>query len=191
MLKKTITFEDLEGNKLTEDFYFHLTKADIAEMELSEKGGLTDHVKKIIAAEDGPQLVALMKDLLVKTVGHRSEDGRRFIKNQAIIDDFVQSDAYSELFVELATNAESAAAFIRGVVPASMQEAVDTGMSENVELPAVSDSATPAPAPQAEVVEPAWLTEGRTPTPDEVKNATPEQLRLAFQRKQAQPPPVA
>lgn len=174
MIKKTIPFEDFNGNKLTEDFYFNLSKADIAEMELSEKGGLTAYLQKIVAEEDGKKLVAIFKDLLTRSVGKRSEDGRRFIKNQDIIDDFVQTNAYSELFMELSTNAEQAAAFVNGVVPSSLQEAVKNNSVTNVELPTSNSSA-----------EPAWLTEGRTPTPAEVRDATPEQLQMAFQRKQA------
>lgn len=185
MLKKTITYEDLDGNPVTDEFHFFLSKAAIAEMELSEKGGLTDYIKKIVAEEDGKKLVEIFKDLLTRAVGRRSEDGKQFIRNQAIIDEFVQSNAYSELFVELATNAEQAAAFINGIVPKSMNSAVQTPQTDSVELPAVSD-------PEA----PAWLKEGRAPTPDEVKNATPEQLQMAFRRKQNETgttpvPPVA
>lgn len=180
MIKKTITFEDLDGNVLVEDFYFHLSKADIAEMELSRKGGLTEYLNKIVAEEDGAKLVEMFKDLLTKTVGKRSEDGRRFIKTQEITDEFVQSDAYSEMFIELATNAEQASAFVNGIVPSSMQTAVRAADVQNVDLPAVSDSASVAPS------EPAWLTEGRTPTDEEIRNATPAQLQVAFQRKQAQ-----
>lgn len=177
MLKKTITFTDYNDQQLTEDFYFNLSTAEITEMELSQKGGLTEYMKKIIAEEDGKKLVELFKELITKSVGKRSGDGRRFIKNQEIIDDFVQTEAYSQLFIELSTDADQAAAFITGVVPSNMKEAVEKAAAQQngtAELPAESDKSD----------EPAWLREGRTPTPDEVKNATPEQLRQAWMRKE-------
>ena len=179
MLKKTITYDDFDDNSVTEDFYFNLSKADLAEMELSQKGGLEEYIKKIIAESDGAKLVEIFKELLLKSVGRRSEDGRRFIKNQEIVDDFTQTNAYSELFVELATNADQGAAFINGIIPTSMQEAAKAAAAESLELPAVSDT------PEA-IREPSWITDGRVPTPAELKNATPEQISLAFQRKQAE-----
>lgn len=169
MIKKTIAFDDFNGNKVTEDFYFNLNKAEIAEMELSAKGGLGEYVKQIIKEEDGGKLVALFKELLVKSVGIRSEDGRQFIKKQEIIDYFTQSNAYSELFVELATNAEVASEFVNGVIPAGLQEEVAKQGSAEIEQKNTT---------------PAWITEGRTPTQDELKNATPEQIQIAFARKQ-------
>lgn len=183
MLKKTITFEDLDGNPVTEDFYFHLSKAEVAEMEMSVKGGLTTYLQRIVAEEDGPKLIEMFKDLLTRTVGKRSEDGRRFIKNQEIIDDFVQSDAYSEMFIELASNAEQAAAFVNGIVPSSMQSAVQAAQAaqtEDKELPAVSDS---PPIPTVAPTQPAWITENRLPTDAEIRGATAEQLQVAFQRR--------
>lgn len=164
MLKKTIAFKDLDGNIVTDDFYFNLSKAELAEMEMSQKDGLTDYLKKIVAESDGPKLIEMFKKLLTMSIGKRGEDGRQFVKSQAIVDNFVQTDAYSELFVELATNAGSAAAFVKGIVPSDMAEAIDKAEAEGVK-------------------EPAWITEGRTPTPEEVKNATPEQLQIAFTRR--------
>lgn len=176
MLKKTITFEDLDGNKISEDFYFNLSKAEIAEMELSQKGGLIEYIQKIVKEEDGAKLVELFKGLIVNTVGKRSDDGRRFIKSQEIRDDFTQTNAYSELFMELVTNSDSAAEFVNGIVPASLEN--DPRLKEL----AAKTTTTEQPATTADV--PDWLNEGRTPTPDEVRNATPEQLQMAFARKQ-------
>lgn len=173
MLKKTITFNDLDGNPVTEDFYFSLNKAEIAELEFSEKGGLSGYVEKIIATEDNTKLIAIFKDLILRSVGRRSEDNRRFVKSQDIIDDFTQTEAYSELFVELATKTDSAIQFINGIVPKGLEaEMKKVNATENLELPKIE--------------EPAWITENREPTQTELQKATPEQLRLAFQRKNQQ-----
>lgn len=185
MLKKTITFENLDGKMLTEDFYFHLTKAEAAEMELGKKGGLTEYLKKIVAEEDGEKLVAIFKDLLTKTVGRRSVDGRRFIKSQEIIDDFVQTDAYSELFVELATNAGQAAAFMNGIMPASMQDAVKkTSQTENAELPAADDAEQTSPGGAEDAIEEKFKDPFWMPSSRDLNRMTQDQLLRAFQRKE-------
>lgn len=122
MLKKIITYKNLDGDDVTETFYFHLSKAEITEMELSEEGGLAEKLKTIIATNDRPTIIATFKMLISKTVGRRSEDGKRFIKTQEITDEFMQTDAFSELFMELVSNTEAAAQFIVGVVPADISD---------------------------------------------------------------------
>ncbi len=117
MLKKTITYEDYDGNQRTEDFLFNLTKAEIAEMELSAQGGLVKMLERIVQAQDGKRIVEVMKDLILRAYGEKSADGRRFIKNQELRDSFSQTEAYSMLFMELATDAEAATAFVNGIVP--------------------------------------------------------------------------
>lgn len=120
MLKKTITYTDYNGVERTEDFYFNLTKAEIAEMELEIPGGMTEMLKRITAAQDTPSLVKIFKDLILRSYGEKSADGKRFIKSQELKESFAQTEAYSELFMELATNAEAASAFINGIIPADI-----------------------------------------------------------------------
>lgn len=117
MLKKTITYTDYDGVQRTEDFYFNLSKAEIAEMELSTAGGLDKTINRIVAEQDGKRIIALFKDLVLKSYGKKSDDGRRFIKSQELRDEFSQTEAYSDLFMELATDADAAAAFVNGIVP--------------------------------------------------------------------------
>jgi hypothetical protein len=119
MLKKTITYTDFDGNERKEDFYFNLTKAEVAEMEMSTEGGLVKMIEKIVAAQDRKRIIELFKDLILNSYGEKSPDGKRFIKNQDLRDAFAQTEAYSELFMELATNAELAAAFVNGIVPSA------------------------------------------------------------------------
>lgn len=122
MLKKTITYTDFNGVDRTEDFYFNLTEAELTEMELSINGGLSDYIQKIISAQDAPSIINVFKDLLLKAYGEKSLDGRRFVKNQEIRDAFEQTPAYSQLFMELATDDKKAAEFINGIVPARATE---------------------------------------------------------------------
>lgn len=118
MIKKTIKYIDYDGNERTEDFYFNLTKAELTEMELSHDGGFVKTVERIVAAQDSKKIVELFKGLILKAYGEKSPDGRQFIKNEGLRDSFAQTEAYSELFMELATNADSATAFVNGVIPA-------------------------------------------------------------------------
>ena len=119
MLKKTITYTDFNGMERSEDFYFNLTKAEVMEMEMSTVGGLSEMIQRIIAAQDTPSIIKVFKDLVLKSYGEKSADGKRFIKTPEITEAFSQTEAYSVLFMELATNADSAAAFVNGIIPKS------------------------------------------------------------------------
>ncbi len=124
MLKKTITFKDLDGNQITEDFWFHLSKAKILELELSTTGGLEAMMKQLIQKRDGATIMSTFKDLILMSYGERSLDGKRFIQNKEISDAFEQTDAYSELFVSLVTDDQAAAEFFNGILPEDVQEKV-------------------------------------------------------------------
>lgn len=121
MLKKTITYTDYNGNERTEDFYFNLTKAECMEMELSTTGGLEDMVKRIVAAQDMPALIKIWKKLVLKAYGEKSPDGKLFLKEdengRPLYNKFKQTEAYSNLFMELSTDDKAAAAFVNGIIP--------------------------------------------------------------------------
>ena len=117
MLKKTITYNDYNGTERTEDFYFNLSKAELMEMEMSTAGGLAEMIKNIVAAQDAPAIIKIFKELVLKAYGKKSPDGKRFIKSEEDAIAFSQTEAYSNLFMELATNSDAAAAFVNGIVP--------------------------------------------------------------------------
>lgn len=120
MLKKTITYTDFNGTSRTEDFYFNLTKAEIAEMEMSTSGGLAEMIQNIVKQQDTPSIIKIFKDLLLKSYGVKSPDGKRFEKSDEIRKEFEFTEAYSELFMELATDANAAAEFVNGIMPSDM-----------------------------------------------------------------------
>lgn len=117
MYKKTITYEDYDGVERTETLYFNLSKAELMELEIGTPGGFSSKIHKIIDAKDTSELVSLFKFFIERSYGVKSPDGRRFIKNQEVLDDFMQTEAYSELYMELASDAEAAAAFVNGLMP--------------------------------------------------------------------------
>lgn len=122
MLTKTFVYTDFNGVERKEEHYFNLNKAEIMEIELSTQGGLSETIKRIIAAQDAPALIKLFKDLIRKSYGVKSTDGKRFIKSAELWEEFEQTEAYSMLFMELSTNADAAAKFVNAIVPADLNQ---------------------------------------------------------------------
>ena len=120
MLKKTITYTDYNGVERKEDFYFNLSKAEILEMEMGTTGGFAEMIQKVIDSKDAPSIMKIFKEMLLKAYGEKSADGKRFIKSKELTDAFEQTEAYSMLFMELATDADAAAAFVNGIIPADL-----------------------------------------------------------------------
>lgn len=124
MLKKNIKYTDYNGVEQVEDFYFNLSKAELMEMEMGIKGGLAEMIQEIVNAEDTAGIIRIFKDIILKAYGEKSADGKRFIKMKndgtPLSMDFAQSEAYSQLFMELATDADAAANFIKGIIPADI-----------------------------------------------------------------------
>ena len=126
MIKKTIKYTDYNGVERTEDFYFNLSKAELAEMEVSVKGGFVEMVKSLYNLKDIPAIAAIFKDLLLRSYGRKSVDGRRFIKEEngiRLSDEFKETEAYSALYMELISDTDAAIAFINGLPPADIAAA--------------------------------------------------------------------
>lgn len=120
MLKKTIAYVDYNGNERVEDFYFNLTKAEATEMELSVEGGLTKKLEDIVNSQNNKEIIALFKEIILKAYGEKSQDGKRFIKSEELSEAFSQTEAFSELFMELALDEKAAADFVNGILPANI-----------------------------------------------------------------------
>ena len=122
MIKKTINYVDYNGVERIEDFYFNLSKAEIAEMELSVEGGFAKMVEDIVNSKDNAKIIATFKEMVLKSYGVKSEDGRRIIKSEELSKEFSQTEAYSEIFMELALDEKAAAAFVNGIMPANLEK---------------------------------------------------------------------
>lgn len=126
MLKKNIKYVDFDGNEREEDFYFNLTQQEITEMELSINGGFDKLIQNIVAAQDGAKIIELFKELIVKSYGIKSLDGKFFRKVDAdghrYVDDFMATEAFSVLYMELATNTEAATEFVNGITPKAPED---------------------------------------------------------------------
>jgi hypothetical protein len=151
MLKRTITYEDFNDNQITEDFYFNMSKSELVELEVSYEKGFGETLQAIIEAKDHKQLITEFKKLILMAYGVKSPDGKRFIKNDELREEFSQTAAYNALFMELATDENAAASFIQAVIPKDM--AAQIVVAESTSAAPVQDSpALPPPPPETPLV---------------------------------------
>ena len=124
MYKIREKYEDYDGNERVEEFYFNLTKAEITDMELTTEGGMSTMLNRIIAAKDTSKLIAVFKDLILRSYGQKSPDGRRFIKSDELTKEFTETPAYSQIYLRLATDDKAATEFVNNVIPKDLQKEV-------------------------------------------------------------------
>lgn len=172
MIKKTISYVDFDDNERTEDHYFNFSKAELIEMEATHPGGLKQHLEAIVNSKDGRLIIKEFKQLIMNSYGVKSEDGKRFVKNQDVLDSFTQSGAFHELFMELATNAEAAAEFVNGIIPKDLQKDLSKLVETNKTVVEGSEDDRPA-----------WLKENRNPTQQEIRGMSNEELQEAFRKR--------
>ena len=118
------TYEDFNGDERTEEFYFNLSEAELLEMNMAEYEGLDAKIRRAINGNDSKMIFVMFKDIIRRSYGVKSEDGRKFVKNQAVFEDFTQTPAYSDLFVEL-MDEQKAAQFINGILPKKLKSKIE------------------------------------------------------------------
>lgn len=117
MLKKTVTYTDYNGEECTETYRFNLNRAEVLDMQMTTIGGYTEKLQALIDAKNTAELYRLFKDLVLRSYGIVSEDGKRFIKSDKLREEFEQTEAYVTIYMELATNTDKAIEFINGITP--------------------------------------------------------------------------
>jgi hypothetical protein len=147
MLKREITYEDFNGDTVTDTFYFNLSKAELIEMEVEyEHGGFAKFLQRIIDTKDNKELVKQFKEIILMSYGQKSDDGKRFIKSDVMRDEFVQSAAYTELFMELSSDDQAAVIFLSGILPKDMVVAMNKELEEKKTAePGTTTSSPPSP----------------------------------------------
>lgn len=123
MLKKTITYTDYDGQQRTEDFYFNISKAEFAELDMGTPGGFTAKLKVISDRKDVPAMLEVFKELITMSYGVKSPDGRRMMKSPELSKEFMETEAYSELFTEIFQDVDNMAEFIVGIMPVDSETA--------------------------------------------------------------------
>lgn len=120
MYVKKIKYTDYDGNEREEKYYFHLNKAELMKMQFSVKGGFEAHLKRLLETKSEPEVMKIFEDFVDKTYGVKSVDGKTFIKNEQVLNEFKQSEAYSEFFMELISDKKAQLDFIKGIMPDAM-----------------------------------------------------------------------
>jgi hypothetical protein len=174
MLKKPITYTDFNGDQQTDDFYFHLSKSDLAKLEITTPGGMQAFLQKIIDDQDGANIIETFQMFISMSYGIRSEDGKQFNKSRELSDAFMSSAAYDELFMELVTNAHSGVEFVQGIIPSDLARKV-----QDINLP------EPAQPSQQELLEMSdakfYATVGENP-----RNWSKDVMAIAMKRRTTQ-----
>ena len=135
MISITKTYDDFNGVSRTETFWFNLTEAEITEMEMGTEGGFAESVQRVIDAKDAPTIINIFKELVLKAYGEKSPDGRYFYKNDEIRARFMSTQAYSDIFMELATDSDAASKFVNGIAPKKKSLKGNTTTNTNLTQP--------------------------------------------------------
>lgn len=130
MFERAFTYEGFDGKQYTDSWGFYLSKADLLEIQLGTFVGLDQLIKRLIDTQNGKEIMAIIKEIILKAVGKPSQDGKRFIRNQEIRDEFEQTEAYSQLFEELVMDGEKAMEFITAAVPREIGEKMKLEMAK-------------------------------------------------------------
>lgn len=178
MLKKTMTYSDVDGNPVTEDFYFNLNRAELVELQASMPGdeGMMGYLTQVVQSKNNAEIFRLFKMIIGKCYGRRSEDGKSFVKKQEYLDEFFGTEAFSDLVMGFFQDTNSASDFINSVMPAGL--AKEAQKTQTVALPAEKY----VPAFDADEL-PAWQLEGRLPTKAEISKMSPDEIVLAMNAK--------
>lgn len=178
MFKKTIVFTDFNGDDQSQDFYFHMSKAELLAMA-ADNSAMVNRIQRIIEAKDGRAILQEFRELIEMSVGIRSEDGSRFIKDSSAKSQLMDSPAFDELLMDLATNAEASAEFVRQLIPEKMQEQMREQLAKQADVDPFKNPVDGDPRP-------TWLKEGRTPTEQELQTMSREEMAMAFRHRTAQ-----
>lgn len=122
MFKKTVKYTDFNGVEREEDLYFHLSKPEILELEYGKEGGWTEYTRRIAKAHDIHSLIEIFKDILKLSYGVKSDDGRRFIKSEEVWNEFSQTEAFAQVYMELVSDVDKQIEFMKGILPADLRD---------------------------------------------------------------------
>lgn len=132
MIKKTIPYEDLNGNQLVDDFYFNISKSELIDMQI-EDDTFKSKIQRIIDTKDNRKLQQLISELIDKSYGKRSSDGIEFLKDADILHHFKATNAYDVLRIELATDADKLTEFVKGIMPKDLMEKAEEESKAQIE----------------------------------------------------------
>ena len=131
MYKKTITYKDYDGKERTEEHYFNLDEGELMEMYMSVPGGYPAMLQRVVNEQSEPELFKIFKEIVVKSYGEKTGDGKYFLKEdddgRPLVRKFLQSKAYSALMMEFMTKTQSFTDFANQIIPADMAKKYGPG----------------------------------------------------------------
>jgi len=124
MLKQTIKYKTLDGEDRERDFYFHIKKDLLVELEIvhAAEGGFKERLQRIIESKKGRDIIDAFKEIVAMSYGVKSDDGESFLQSKERSEWFMGTDAYSEFFLQLVTEADFAATFVNGIMPSNLEQ---------------------------------------------------------------------
>jgi hypothetical protein len=174
VLKKIITYKDLDGKEVTDEFYFHISKSELVKLQVSAGEGFRDYLMKIVASGDGAKIIEEFENILRLAYGVRSPDGKSFLKPPGAFEAFQGTDAYDQLFMQLVTDAKASAEFVNGVVPSELALEAEKLNALTGNKPTMEEQ---------EDKRPLWERENRDPNPQEIRNMSTAELADAMKRR--------
>lgn len=206
MIKKTVSYENHDGESVTKDFWFNISKAEFLKKAMTEGGeayleqlqALSGMTEEQVANGGGRKVMNIFESLLGDAVGER--EGANFVKSDEIRKDFMYSGAYDQLFMDLLMGKDSGAAFMAGLLPKDAKNAMEEELSKRgmtvegqveealtikptSETPKL-DAAAPQLAEAGKDDEPVWFKEERYPTSKEMMRMDKDQMAFAMRIKQ-------
>jgi hypothetical protein len=172
VIKIPVEYEDFEENQVKEDLYFHMSKMELIDMELSHEGGLSTILPEMLQKKDLGEIIRLFRLVIKRAYGKKSEDGRRFEKSDEDAEQFMNSPAFDALFTKMVSDPEQFTKFITGLIPKDMLEAVEAETQNQLSL----TGSTPPPAKP-------WIAEDRDPTQQELTSMSHDDLLEVMKRK--------
>lgn len=185
VLKQTVQYTDFDGNQAMETLYFNLTRTEVAEnLHLRDK---FQDLENRLDLESGSrtlnpneiaEVLDLVKILMKLAYGIRSDDGKRFIKNDQIWEEFTQTAVYDAFLFSLFEDADKANEFMMGVFPRELADELARQTETGTDAQTTPDISS---VPENADGRPAWMVEGRDPTQQEFAQMSKAEMQKAFE----------
>lgn len=117
MVRREIKFTDFNGKSQTEVGYFNINKAELGKLQMRHNGTYLDYLKLLSERKKVEEMYNFVYELILDSYGEKDPEGRKFIKTPEMRTDFEQSLAFSEMIVDLVSNPDDLANFVKGIMP--------------------------------------------------------------------------
>lgn len=124
MFSRTFEYKGYDGEMRKETWWFNLSETELYKLELGTVGGVNGMMNRMLREEQPDKIVDMFEKIILTSVGERSADGRRFLKKPRpgmpwgeVAEDFRETPAYDQLFIELVSDGTKVSDFLKGAIP--------------------------------------------------------------------------